>query len=125
MSSKEGVCGGGHVPQLGLRGLTGGYEGKMKVPVGPQTVAVVGLCPLPLLSLAPHPISGARGKAAGTSRALRECVVCLAILVSLLSWSLFVSLVCACVLPLRIFSSLSLCLYFSVLPWALCVTCIV
>lgn len=37
--------GGGRIPQLGYSGLTGGLEGKMKMPGGPQAVTVVGLCP--------------------------------------------------------------------------------
>ena len=80
MSRREvyAVGGGAHPPAVGLEGLAGGSGGKMKVSVGPQTVAVVGLCPLPLPSLAPHPIWGARARATGTSRALRvcECVCC-------------------------------------------------
>lgn len=79
VSSRESVCGGGHIPRwgahptAGLEGLPGGSGEKMKVSVGPQTVAVVGLCPLPLPSLAPHPIWGARARATGTSRAPRVC----------------------------------------------------
>ena len=74
------VVGGAH-PVARLEGLPGGSGEKMKVSMGPQTVSVVGLCPLPLPSLAPHPTWEARARATGISKALRVCQ-CVAILLS-------------------------------------------
>lgn len=116
VSSREGVCGGGHIPWLGLRGLTGGHGEKIKVPVGPQTAAVVGLCPLPLPSLAPHPISVGPGEG---SRNLKgsECagVCCHFGLIAPLFSTFWSTALCMCLASQNFFISFSLslpCLYF-------------
>lgn len=106
-------------------GLTGGRGEKIKVPVGPQTVAVVRPCPLPLPSLAPHPIWGGGDtvRAAGAPRALSvQCVLPFWCHRPLFSISLLVD--CAAHRPrlsecLHLFPSASTWL---ALPWALCVT---
>ena len=93
------------------------------MPVGPQTAAVVGLCPLPLPSLAPHPISGGQGEG---SRNLKgsKCGGRVAILVSPLPCSL--SLFCLTVHLCRGLASQNFFICPSAstlfeLPWALCV----
>lgn len=109
----------------GPAGLTGGRGEEIKVPVGPQTVTVVRPCPLPLPSLAPHPISG--GQAEGSRNPKGSAC---AVRVVLPFWShrpLFsVSLLVDCAVHrprlsefLRLSPSASTLL---VLPWALCVT---
>lgn len=116
-------CAVGGTSVAGPRGPTGGRGEQMKVPVGPQTVTVVGPCPLPLPSLAPHPISGGPGEG---SRNLKgsECAVRVAISVSSPPCSPVSLLVdCAALGPglsefLRLFPSAST---VPVLPWALCV----
>lgn len=68
----------------------------MKVSVGPHTVAVVGLCPLPLPSLAPHPMWGGQGKGNRNLKSSESLRMCVAILVSPFSWSLLISLLVSC-----------------------------
>lgn len=113
----------GHIPWRGLRGLTGGYGEKIKVPVGPQTVAVVGLCPLPLPSLTPHPVSGGQGEGSKNFSGSEYAGVCchFGLIAPLVSVSLLVYCAVRAAWVSEFphhFSSSSV---LFVLPWALCV----
>lgn len=98
---QRAVCVGGRI-----RGWAGGADGgrgeKIKGPVGPQTVTVVGLCPLPPPASLYSP-GGPGGSWVGRGAVVRCCFHH--------SWLLFSAAAppCVCVLPLRISSNRSLC----------------
>ena len=98
---QRAMCVGGRI-----RGWAGGADGgrgeKIKGPVGPQTVTVVGLCPLPPPASLYSP-GGPGGSWVGRGAVVRCCFHH--------SWLLFWAAVppCVCVLPLRISSNRSLC----------------
>lgn len=117
---QRAVCVGGRI-----RGWAGGADGgrgeKIKGPVGPQTVTVVGLCPLPPPASLYSP-GGPGGSWVGRGAVVRCCFHH--------SWLLFSAAAppCVCVLPLRISSIAPSAAALFVRPWALrvmvgCVQC--